>query len=204
MKLNINLYTADLQPKLRVLSLPFVVAVWLILVVVAVLINSYVSFSQQELMTELEQTQNNNSQQSALIKSLQDEYDGLVTDPKLLAEVATKQQIIKMKKRVYVELVGQDTQKRTGFADLMIDLAENHQKELWLTRIYMDSTSVTIEGATQDSEYIPMWVNKLSDSSFFRGQEFSDTRIFRDDEGLLNFILTKDADTQTAQAVANE
>ncbi|MCF2947375.1 PilN domain-containing protein [Paraglaciecola aquimarina] len=190
MKNQVNLYPTKLHPKLRLLSLPLVIVIWSTCLLAVILLNTYLSSKQQSLQDELNQLDKNNIQKTALISALKNELDNLKADPELIGQVAKKQQIAHLKKRVYQELIGQEKSKSTGFSDLMLDLAEHHQTDIWLTRVYLNEQNVTIEGATTKSSSIPIWVNNLSKSNYFKGQEFSATRIFRDETQQIRFVLT--------------
>ncbi|MDU0353130.1 PilN domain-containing protein [Paraglaciecola aquimarina] len=204
MKHSINLYSAKLQPQLRLLSLPFVLISWGLVLAIFLAIDGYLVFSDQKLATDLQRLENERTQKSALLSSLQLELENVAEDPKLVEEVAKKQQTARVKNRVYKELAGQASEKSSGFAKLMVDLAENYHSELWLTSIYFDRQSVRIEGAADNSAVIPIWVNNLGRSKYFKGQEFSDTRIYRDDGQQLNFVLSSDNSKNTAQVTNYE
>ena len=72
----------------------------------------------------------------------------------------------------------------------MLDLASHSQDQLWLTRINLNGTSVVIEGAATDSFIVPKWLGLLGKTDYFKGQEFSDTRLYRDPEQQLNFVIS--------------
>jgi Tfp pilus assembly protein PilN len=201
MKHQVNLYVPKLHPKLRLLTFSLVLFLWCFVLGFVLLLNFYFASEQQTLQKEFGQLNSHNNQQRALVNSLQAELENLKADPQLMSQVAKKQQMVSLKKRVHNELVGQEKRKTTGFANLMLDLAENHQTDLWLTRLYLNDQSVTIEGATSKSASIPVWVNKLGNSQFLKGQQFSETRIYRDeDQQQLHFVLTTGENKSSTQA----
>lgn len=203
MKSHINLYRQELRPKLRLLSLPLVLVAWCGVAFVLVLLHIYFSVEQQEVSNKLTSIENTIQQQTQLKDRLQKELEGLTSDPKLKKQLIKKQQSLNLKKRVVIELQGQEKNKSTGFADLMLDLSKDHQQQLWLTRIYLNDTAVTLEGIALDSANIPIWVNSLGDSAYFTGQEFFNAHIYRNEEQL-HFTLTTKQSPQNPEVALYE
>lgn len=204
MKTQVDLYTSEFQPTLRLLSLPIVLVIWTLLLIVFTSLYGYLSVSEQNLQQQLEQLDKNNSNQQTLLNSLIAEISNVSADQKLLDQVNNKQLQVNLKKRVYAELTGKEQTKSAGFAQLMVDLAEYHHRDVWLKRIYLNEQNVSIEGGASQSVSIPVWVNKLSQSDFFKGQEFSTTRIYRDDEQQLNFVLATDEKLISSSVIYRE
>lgn len=204
MKNQIDLYPQKLHPKLRLLSLSIVIILWTFTLILMLSSNFYFSSNQQVLQQELNQIDKRNNQQNALLTALQDELKNVKADPELMSQVAKQQQMASLKKRVYNELVGQEKSKTTGFATLMLDLAKNHHSDIWLTRLYLNDKNVTIEGAASQSASIPIWVNNLGSASYFKGQEFSNTRIYRDEEEQLYFVLSTGENVTSSKGVIHE
>jgi hypothetical protein len=50
--------------------------------------------------------------------------------------------------------------------------------------------SVLMEGAATDSAIVPKWLISLGQTDYFRGQEFSDTRLYRDPDQQLKFVIS--------------
>ena len=113
-------------------------------------------------------------------------------------------QNIDIEKRVLNKLSGHDKLKSNSFSTLMIDLASHNQSGLWLTHINLDGMSVLIEGAATDSAIVPKWLSSLGQTDYFRGQEFADTRLYRDSEQQLNFIISTGKEPTKKEGVDNE
>jgi hypothetical protein len=47
-----------------------------------------------------------------------------------------------------------------------------------------------MEGAATDSAIVPKWLISLGQTDYFRGQEFSDTRLYRDSDQQLKFVIS--------------
>jgi Tfp pilus assembly protein PilN len=190
MKKRVNLYHPNFHPRLNLLTLPIAIVSWILVALFCIILNFYVTSEQQKFKSEIAKINENKQQQKILVKELQSAVDNLIIDPKLLRQVAKNQQLISLKKRVLNELAGLEGLKSNGFSNLMIDLASQNQSGLWLTHINLDGMSVLMEGAATDSAIVPKWLISLGQTDYFRGQEFSDTRLYRDSDQQLKFVIS--------------
>jgi Tfp pilus assembly protein PilN len=190
MKNGVNLYHPEFHPKVRLLTLSIVLIVWLFAALCCAALYFFESSKQQDFKSEITNIEQNKQQQKLLVDELKIAVDNLKVDPNLIKQVEKKQQLINLKKRILSELVGQEGLKSTGFANLMVELASHNQGELWLTHINLNGISVVMEGAATDSTLIPKWLSFLGQTDYFSGQEFADTRLYRDSEKQLNFIIS--------------
>ena len=192
MKNRINLYSADMQPQLQVLSLHSTLVIWLVCALFLFVIYFFQFNQNQELQSEFAELKSQKKQQSLLVKNMLAELGKRQNDQKLLDEIEQKQIILRIKNRVVNELNGQENLKSNGFSQLMLDLANNHESGLWLTQISLNERKTMIQGAALESSSIPKWVNNLGLSEYFKGQEFASTRLYRDEKQQLFFILASD------------
>jgi len=190
MKNRVNLYHPEFHPKLRLLSLPIVMGSWLMVMLICVVLYFYLAAQQQDIKFNIAQIEQNKQQQAMLVTELQIAVDSLSVDPKLLKQVEKNQQLISLNKRVLNELAGLEQLKSIGFSNLMLDLANHNQTGLWLTHINLNGMSVVMEGAATDSALVPKWLSSLGQTDYFNGQEFADTRLYRDSAQQLNFIIS--------------
>jgi len=204
MKNRVNLYHPEFQPKLRLLTLSLAIGSWILAAFVCFGVYAYLSSQHQQLELEITRSEQDKKQQSRLIEELQNAVDSIKVDNNLLEEVDKNQRLINHKKRVLQELSGEEGLKSNGFSQLMLSLARHHQTGLWLTHINLDGTKVIIEGAANESSTIPKWVNTLSQTKYFRGQEFADTRLYRDTGQQLNFVLATGSQPEAEKGQINE
>ena len=190
MKTKVNLYSAEFQPTLRLLSVGILLSSWLLLVIVLLTFWAFKLNQQQTLTDQLNKLNQQNEQQSTLVTTLQTGLANRQSDPLLLQEVNKKVSELAVKNRVLQELQGQEDLKTNGFSALMLDLANHHQTGLWLTQVSLDGHQVKLVGKTLDSSLVPAWINSLGTTAYFKGQEFAETRLFRDTEQQLHFILS--------------
>ncbi len=204
MKTNVNLYQAKFQPTLRLFNLAITIRLWAVGLLVTILAYAYLNLQQQQMHQELTSAKEQLRQQDLLVSELQLAINNQQADPKLLSIIEKNQAILSSKQRVLKELSGQESLKSNGFSTIMLELAKNHPKGLWLTHINLDGTSVLIEGAASDSAIIPVWVDSLGTTAYFKGQQFADTRVYRDENQQLNFVITSGKGSTAKQEVAGE
>lgn len=208
MKYKVNLYSEAYHPKLRLLSLPFTLVSCSMVFLFFLGFWLYALIQHQDLIADAKLKEQQKNQHINLVSDLQTELANATKDPKLLLDVEQNMQMLAIKKRVLLELQGQEDLKTNGFAQLMLELAENHQNGLWLSHISLNGRAVQLEGAAIESSLIPKWLNKLGETAYFRGQEFSETRLFRNEEQQINFIIassaTNDKNNTSGGASLNE
>jgi Tfp pilus assembly protein PilN len=204
MKNRVNLYHPEFHPKLRLLTLSLVVLSWAFTALIFGSLHFYLASEQQGFKSKIAKIEQNKQQQIILVKELQSAVDNIKVDPKLLEQVQKKQQLIALKKRVLNELAAQEELKSIGFSNLMLELASHHHKGLWLTHINLDGMSVVIEGAATDSAIVPKWLSSLGQTDYFRGQEFANTRLYRDSEQQLNFFISTGKELIAEQGSDND
>lgn len=204
MKNRVNLYHPRFHPKLRLLSLSIMLMLWALAFIICLTTYFYLSYQQQRAQADFDKAEQNKQQQVLLLNELQFALDNIKLDAKLLKQVEVNQQTLRHKKSVLSELSGQEKLKSNGFSQLMTDLATNHQTGLWLTHINIDGVNVMVEGAANESSIIPKWVNSLGQTAFFKGQEFANTRLYRDTDQQLNFVITSGKETADQEALTNE
>ena len=204
MKNRVNLYHPSFHPKLQLLSLSSVIVSWVFLVFFCSLLYFYMEAEQKTFESEIATLKRNKQQQQILVIELKNAVKNIKVDPSLLEKVKEKQQIIRLKERVLNELAGQEDLKSIGFSKLMKGLASHHQSGLWLTHINLDGMSVMIKGAAIDSAFVPKWLSSLGQTDYFRGQEFSDTRLYRDTEQQLNFVISTNKELTIEKGSKNE
>jgi Tfp pilus assembly protein PilN len=204
MKNHVNLYQHQFHPKLQLLTLWITTFSWCIAGLLCMFVYIYLTFQQQGIELNLIQVKQKQKQQQDFVNELEKGVNNLKVDVKLLDEAEQKQRIIDLKKRVLDELTGREGLKSIGFSHLMLDLANNHQPGLWLTSISLNGRSVTIEGAADESSIVPRWLGSLGLTDYFKGQEFADTRLYRDADQLLNFVVATGSLTDKPQVTKND
>ena len=120
MKTKVNLYSAEFQPTLRLLSVGILLSSWLLLVVVLLTFWAVKLNQQQTLTDQLNKLNQQNEEQSTLVATLQTGLANRQSDPLLLQEVNKKVSDLAVKNQVMQELQGQEDLKSNGFSALML------------------------------------------------------------------------------------
>lgn len=204
MKHIVNFYHPEFHPQLRLLTLTSVIMSWVFAAFICSFFYFYVLSEQQNIRSEISTLEQKHQQQKILVKELRSAIDNQKVDPILFEQVEKNQRIISLKKRVLNKLTSQEAVRTHGFSKLMIDLANHNQSGLWLTHINLNGMSVVMEGAATDSAVVPRWLSSLGQTDYFRGQEFSKTRLYRNSKQQLNFVISTGKEPSLAKDSNND
>lgn len=194
MKTRINFYRDNLKPKIILINLNFLCAILVLSLVVIIAFWSGLNIQHEQIEKSSGMLIKNLNTKKELIDSMIEAKETKVQDPSIIAQIEKTQKQLNVKNAILNELKVRETQKSNGFSALMVDLASNHQPELWLTNINLEERKLYLEGTTSDSSALPQWVNKLGRAAYFNGKEFAGARMFRNDEQMLSFILSSELD----------
>ena len=203
MKNRINLYQQKFKPKVELLSLNFSVMLWIVTLIVMLSAGYGAVNLQQKAEQQALLAAQSVSDKTAVLNVLIKGRDNKTQSPTLMKELEQSQKQLNIKKTIVTELANREEQKSRGFSALMVDLASNHQPDLWLTEISLDDAKIHIKGGASDSTALPVWVSNLSSAQYFVGKEFSTARLFRDENEQLQFVLSSEI-AEAQQGVADE
>ncbi|MFT4993417.1 MAG: Tfp pilus assembly protein PilN, partial [Paraglaciecola sp.] len=144
------------------------------------------------------------SEQLALVASVTQDVASQVKDQRLVNTIEQKQIVLGLKQRVLSRVAGQESLKSSGFSDLMLALASTHEHGIWLTQINLNGQEISIEGAALESSSVPKWLNNLGTSEYFIGREFATTRLYRDPQQQLFFVLDSQYSELNTEMSADE
>lgn len=146
-------------------------AVWLLGYLFLVFDNSTLQSQYDQLSAEQAQTAN----QLAAAKA---EIQRQMNDPTLSKEVDSLKGQVAFRKKVIENIGSMDAQKTQGFAGHLKGLARQSVSGLWFTRIDLNEggQAMALEGMARKPEYLPQYIQRLSDEVIFKGQQF---RVFR-------------------------
>lgn len=86
--------------------------------------------------------------------------------------------------------------KQRSFSSLFDSLAQSSSRHLWLTKFNVTVEELNFEGQLSQPKALPVWISQLSDTEFFKGQEFGDASLERKQDKLL-FSLNSNANSST-------
>jgi Tfp pilus assembly protein PilN len=91
----------------------------------------------------------------------------------------------------------------TKYGEVMDDLANFHNQNLWLTSIDIDTQTIRLSGQTLAPSSIPVWLKKLQQSPFFQGKSFSSVQFDEVDgkENVKQFLISTDFEGDADESV---
>ncbi|WP_269518474.1 PilN domain-containing protein [Alteromonas sp. BMJM2] len=205
MKRSINLYHPSLLPSKE--RLPLKNVLWVNGAALVLLLALTVGMEQF-----IELKQRKSDKVTASVKNIDDEINAL-TD-KLAAKRDTQSVQkdldslrVKVKNREqlldYMQ-TGELSLQTTQYQNVMDDLANFHNPNLWLTSITITRDELRLTGNTIKPSAIPQWLQKLQGSTFFKGKTFSTVNFENesDDSDVKTFTLSTDFDGEADDTVA--
>lgn len=189
MKNQINLLHKEFKPKfVWVCSEHFLllIAITLIICIAAYMAGISYKNSHQEKLDGLKQ-------QLASSQVTTDELTGSVeqriSDPVLKNQLESFTKKSQAKSVLVSHVRELSTVKQRSFSSLLDSLAQSSSNDLWLTGFDFKSNNINLHGKLANPNALPKWISQLSDTDFFKGQEFGQASVekIQDD---LTFKLT--------------
>lgn len=192
---NINLYqppqaAADGRPAPRLLLLA---AVALLL---AILLDGGWHFWRlQQLQAAVTATQQTAAQAEAELASLRQGFREPQADPRLPPQLAALEADNRQLQRLGEHLQVLLGERSGGFSGALDALAERHLGGIWLSTIRLEQggRDLLLEGASQQPELLPGYLDSLGRSPAFAGRQFARFDLDRDPLGILRFRLASQA-----------
>lgn len=204
MKRTINLYQDSLKPKKE--RLPFSSVLWLngaaliVMLVVVTALNFTLGAKQQKLSEKTRAIGQLNTEIKTLSAALEKKRDTQSLQQQL-ERVNAK---IENRKRLLAYLEsGELSFDATKYGEVMDDLANFHNQNLWLTSIDIDTQTIRLTGQTVAPSSIPVWLKNLQNSPFFQGKSFSSVQFDEVDgsENVKQFLISTNFEGETDESV---
>jgi len=205
MKQSINLYHSSLLPSKE--RLPLKTVLWvngialLLLSALTVGMDHFIELKQRE-----------SDKVTALVRSIDNDIDTLTDKLEmkrntqflqkdldaLRLKVENREQLLDYMQTSELSL------RTTQYQNVMNDLANFHNPNLWLTSITITNDELRLTGNTIRPSAIPEWLQKLQGSTFFRGKTFSTVKFENDNDNsdVKTFTLSTDFDGDADDTVA--
>lgn len=204
MKRTINLYQESLKPKKE--RLPFSSVLWLngaaliVMLVVVTALNFTLRAKQQTLSEKTRAIGQLNNEIKTLSAALEKKRDTQSLQQQL-ERVNAK---IENRKRLLAYLEsGELSFDATKYGEVMDDLANFHNQNLWLTSIDIDTQTIRLTGQTVAPSSIPVWLKNLQNSPFFQGKSFSSVQFDEVDgsENVKQFLISTNFEGEADESV---
>ncbi len=173
MKTRINFYQKTLRVRRDPVPLSGMITLWLgALLIIA---NTWAFYSYKTYSSELDLEQNRQylKQGKAQLEVVKQQLAEKQNKTLFINELKTLQQEVLHKQQIFSYLEQSSEQSATDYAQVMHDLAKYHEPNIWLTHIKFVGQSVTLQGQTSQSKFLPIWFDNLKQSPFFIDKEFS-------------------------------
>ena len=190
---HLNLYTQLEKPK----QLPFAASqqLWILAVALLVMLSVYgwLLISQSSINSELSELEQQQRTIDEKLAELNAEKERLLKDNSLAKEIELLKKDVSFRRELLASVEPDSHSMGGGFSDHLEGLARQHIDGMWFTEIelYQGGQQLALLGQTRAPEFVPRYLQRLSDESIFEGHQFRIFKIYTPDEqsGLLNFEL---------------
>lgn len=192
---NLNLYqppqpARDGRPSLRLLRLAA-----LALLLAILLDGGWQAWRLQQLQAEVERTQQAAAQAQAELAALRGSFREPQADPRLPGQLAALDAGNRQLQQLAAHLQALLAERSGGFSPILDALSERHLGGVWLSGIRLQDggRDLLLEGASQQPELLPGYLDSLGRSPALDGRQFARFDLDRDDGGVLRFRLASQA-----------
>ncbi|WP_223231636.1 MULTISPECIES: PilN domain-containing protein [Pseudoalteromonas] len=173
MKTRINFYQKTLRVRRDPVPLSGMITLWLGALLIIAITWAFYSYKTYSSELDLEQNRQYLKQGKAQLEVVKQQLAEKQNKTLFINELKTLQQEVLHKQQIFSYLEQSSEQSATDYAQVMHDLAKYHEPNIWLTHIKFVGQSVTLQGQTSQSKFLPIWFDNLKQSPFFIDKEFS-------------------------------
>ncbi|WP_231614073.1 PilN domain-containing protein [Pseudoalteromonas sp. NZS71_1] len=173
MKTRINFYQKTLRVRRDPVPLSGMITLWLGALLIIAITWAFYSYKTYSSELDLEQNRQYLKQGKAQLEVVKQQLAEKQNKTLFINELKTLQQEVLHKQQIFSYLEQSSDQSATDYAQVMHDLAKYHEPNIWLTHIKFIGQSVTLQGQTSQSKFLPIWFDNLKQSPFFIDKEFS-------------------------------
>ncbi|MGB2707696.1 PilN domain-containing protein [Pseudoalteromonas nigrifaciens] len=191
MKTRINFYQKSLRVRRDPVLLQNMLMLWGGALIIIAIVWSLYAYKEHANHILLQQSKVQLKQAKTQLEVVKQQLADKQNKTLLISELKTLQQEIQHKQQVFSYLAQTSAQSKTDYAEVMRDLAQYHESNIWLTEIQFIGQKVTLHGQTLQSKYLPIWFSNLKQSTFFADKEFSVLELATED-GVSEFNVATD------------
>ena len=189
-KLSINLYQDELKVAKPLLTLPRVVAAWVGLLVIMLAWSAITAHQISSELATLAQVNAVKQQQKDRIKELEKRVSNNKASANLVRELDKLSFVIANKQQLLQQLTNKETTYTTGYSKAMSQLASLHHKDISLTGVNIERTSMTFSGVARSPEAIPSWLARFEGATFLKGQSFNYVNLQESEDKYTQFVVS--------------
>lgn len=189
MKRRVNLFNASLLPKKQRLSLTNLAIV--LVVTLVGLVAGQVFLGQQidrnqDLISDYERQ---NKRMQSQIETLSEQVAARKPDQSLAQQIELLTRQSQALTELADELDNRSVMANPGFSNLMRDLAEASDNQVWLQHFKLAEEGVSMKGMAQTADAVPNWLHQLGQKPSLQGQSLSEFRLTGELNGPFSFAI---------------
>ncbi|USD37285.1 PilN domain-containing protein [Ferrimonas sp. SCSIO 43195] len=189
MKHRVNLFSSDLLPKQIRLNFNRTVAAMAAVLVLMVAAYGWLSYLHQQSEAELVSLQQQQTDQQQQIKQLTEQMTARQPDQHLLQQVEILQRQLDAMESLGLELDRRSVMANPGFSNLMKELAQSSDQQVWLQRFGVSDNGIVLQGLAQSPAAVPQWLAKLGLKHSLRGRSLSQFTLNGGTDGPVTFVV---------------
>ena len=164
-----------------------------VLFAIMLLVTIGLTISENSLSSQLEAAQAEEQGLANEVELLNAERTRQQNNPELDNALASLQREVSFRQRMLENITPDDNTAERGFARHFGSLARQHIDGMWFTEIQLRAggNELALVGKTQQPEFVPRYLQKLSGEGVFEGHHFRVLRMHTptDSNGVLDFEL---------------
>ena len=210
MKTHINLLHSEFKPKFELVCGANLMGLVFLVSLLCIVAYASLVYMQGNIDGLAAEKKANIEVQQQRIQALTESLTGRKTDASLDAKLAILMTQNQEKSKLLTNVKQLSSLQQRSFSNMFDDLSKAHSTDLWLEYFTISPGTLSFNGKLQTPNALPKWIDKLSDTNFFKGQTFNLAQVIREENGL-NFELTstpakptKDAEKQKPEEAVYE
>jgi Tfp pilus assembly protein PilN len=185
MKSRINLYHPEFRPTFEWITGPHLLLSTALALCLGMSVYGGLYYWQQQTQLLADNLNMSISQQQQNIDEFTLALQNRSGDPVLAAQLNQLQNSRMAQETLLQRVKGMSQLKQKSFSTLFDALSSSNSSSLWLTSFTINEADLTIRGSLAKPSALTQWITKLSNTEFFKGQEFDDAKLIREDEQLI-------------------
>ncbi len=172
-KQQVNLYQPVLFVQRQYLTLPRLAWSWLLLAASVAVMVFMLQQQHKQLSTTLSGQQAQRDTQAQEASMYQQALAQRQPAPALQKQYQVLQHSVMQKQQLLSYLAGQQQQAGLFYSPVLQHLQTIDRNELWLTAFSLQQQYSSFSGIALQPDAVPLWLEDLRKSAYFRGQRFS-------------------------------
>lgn len=185
MKSQINLLHEEFRPKFEWVCASHFAGAILIAVVLSCGVYGLSNYRLHLKEQQVAAIQKEIKQQQDSIEELTLALTKRESDPVLTSKLASFAEQTRTRTMLLNQIRNLSALKQRSFSGLFDSLSQSNSTELWLTEFLVTPNELNIEGLIAKPRALPLWISELSQTDFFKGQEFNVASVAREQDSLV-------------------